>query len=63
MYSIWLWCISLIFGGGLLLSLFSVTFLCTFIGVIVVFCGRCCAGCLGHGVREFGEGYASFRGV
>ena len=62
-YSIWLWCVSVIFGGGLLLSFFSVTFWCAFIGGIVVFCGRCCVGCLGHVVREFGERYASVRGV
>ena len=62
-YSIYFVCVSVIFGGGLLLSLFLVTFWCTLIGGIVVFCGRCFVGCLGHGVREFGERDASFRGV
>ena len=54
---------SVIFGGGRLLLLIFVTFWCAFLGVIVVFCGRCWVGCLGHGFREFGEGHASFRGV
>ncbi len=53
-YSILLWCVSVILSGLLLLSSFLSHFWCTLISVIVVFCGRCGMGCIGHGFREFG---------
>ena len=62
-YSILLCCVSVIFSGLMLLSPFLSHLWCTLISVIVVCCGRCLLGCIGHGFREFGEGYAPFRGV
>jgi hypothetical protein len=63
-YSICFVCVSVILGGGLLSSLFTVTLWgWTLVVGSDVFVVTHVSVMLGHGFREFGEEYAPFRGV